>query len=715
MASRFTYSRWDGTQRGFELDAESLFDEITDDLLYHGDLNNALRRLMQQGMRDQNGERIQGLRELLERLRQQREEIKDRGDLGGVYGEIADELADIVDEERHAIENQTNEAAQSGDERRAELAREAAMERNFRLDMLPNDLAGQVRELQSYDFASAEAERRFEQLMEKLREQLMQQYVNQMTDAVQDMSPEAMQRMKDMMAALNEMIEKRERGEDPGFEQFMEQYGDFFPENPQNLDELLEALARRMAAMQAMLNSMTPEQRAQLEQLSNQLLEDMDLRWQADQLGQHLRSLYPQQGWQSGYDMQGTDPLGFGEAMQAMQDLGDLDQLENVLRGATNPGALAEADLDRVRDLMGDDAARSLERLAELAKMLEEAGLIERKEGRLELTPKGLRKIGSNALRDLFSKLAKDKMGQHQIDKLGAGHERTYESKPYEYGDPFHLDLHRTIRNAVRRQGVGTPVKLTPDDFEIERTENVTRSSTVLMLDLSLSMPMRDNFLPAKKVAMALHSLISSQFPRDYLGIVGFSEVARVIQPQQLPEVSWDFVYGTNMQHAFLLSRQLLVAPDRHEADHHDHRRRADCPHRAERRGVLQLPTGARDGGVDAARSDALHEGRHPHQHVHARRERVAEVVHRAVDGDEPGPGVLHDTRDARRLRPRRLHRAQARASPPPHAPPRRLTHQNGCERRAARRSAAGRERPKRSGGQSRPICTGASVAPQAQ
>ena len=169
MASRFTYSRWDGTQKGFELDAESLFDEITDDLLYHGDLNNALRRLMQQGLRDRNGERIQGLRELLERLRQQREEIKDRGDLGGVYSEIAEELADIVDEERHAIENQTNEAAQSGDERRADLAREAAMERNFRLDMLPNDLAGQVRELQSYDFASAEAERRFEQLMEKLR------------------------------------------------------------------------------------------------------------------------------------------------------------------------------------------------------------------------------------------------------------------------------------------------------------------------------------------------------------------------------------------------------------------------------------------------------------------------------------------------------------------------------------------------------------------
>ena len=559
MATRFTYSRWDGTQKGFELDADALFDEITDDLLYHGDLNNALRRLMQQGLRDQNGERIQGLRELLEKLRSQREEIKDRGDLGGVYSEIADELRDIVDEERHAIENQTNDAERSGDERRAELARDAAMERNFRLDMLPHDLAGQVRELQSYDFASKDAQQRFEQLLDKLREQLMQQYVNQMTDSMQNMSPESLQRMKDMMAALNEMIDKRERGEDPGFEQFMEQYGDLFPENPQNLDELLEALARRMAAMQAMLNSMTPEQRAQLQQLSEQLLEDMDLRWQADQLGRHLQSLYPEMGWQRSHDMRGTDPLGFGEAMQAMQDLGDLDQLEHLMRGATNPGALAEADLDRVRDLLGPDAARSLERLAELAKMLEEAGLIENKEGRLELTPKGLRKIGSNALRDLFSKLAKDKMGRHQLDKLGSGHERTYESKPYEYGDPFNLDLHRTIRNAVRRQGAGTPVRLTPDDFEVERTEHLTRSSTVLMLDLSLSMPMRDNFLPAKKVAMALHSLISSQFPRDYLGIVGFSEVARVIQPEQLPEVSWDFVYGTNMQHAFVLSRQLLA------------------------------------------------------------------------------------------------------------------------------------------------------------
>ena len=559
MAPKFTYSRWDGSQRGFDLDADALFEELTDELLYHGDVNAALRRMMQQGLRDREGNDLAGVRELLERLRRERQERLDRFDLGGVYDEIARELDDIIDEERHAIDNALRDAERSGDERRARNAAETATERNMRLDLMPPDLAGKVRELESYDFESAEARQRFENLMERLRQQLAQQMFEQMSGAMQQMTPADMQRMKDMLSSLNEMLEKRERGEDPGFEQFMQDYGDFFPENPQDLDELLEQLARRMAAMQAMLNSMTPEQRAQLQQLSDQLLDDMDLRWQLDQLGGHLQQLFPQMGWQQSYDFSGQDPLGFGQAMQTMQDLGDLDQLEHLLRNAANPGALAEADLDRVRDLLGDDAAKSLDRLAQLTKMLEEAGLIEQREGRLELTPKGLRAIGSNALRDLFSKLTKDALGRHEVSRIGTGHERTYDTKPYEYGDPFNLDLHRTIRNALRRSGPGTPVKLDPDDFEIERTEHLTRTSTVLMLDLSLSMPMRDNFLPAKKVAMALHSLISSQFPRDYLGLVGFSETARVLTAEQLPEVSWDFVYGTNMQHGFVLARQLLA------------------------------------------------------------------------------------------------------------------------------------------------------------
>src|SRR6478736_5286101 len=475
MAARFTYSRWDGTQTGFELDAESVFDEITDDLLYHGDVANALRRMMHQGLQDRDGNRLPGLRELMERLRAERAERLERGDLGGVYQEIADELNDIVDEERHAIENDTRSADASGDERRATTAREAAMDRNFRLDMLPDDLAGKVRELQAYDFSSQEAQQRFEQLMEKLKQQLMQQAFDQMSGAMQNVTPQDMQRMKDMMAALNEMLAKQAAGKDPEFEQFMEQFGDFFPEDPQSLEELMEIMAQRMAAMQAMLNSMTPEQRAQLQALSEQLLEDMDLRWQMEQLSQNMRSMFPQMSWNRSYDFEGSDPMGFADAMQTMQELGDLDQLENLLRNASSPAALAEADMDRVRDLLGDDAAKSLERLAELAKMLEDAGLIEQKEGRLELTPRGLRKIGQNALSELFSKLAKSTLGQHEVKRIGYGHERTYETKPYEYGDPFNLDLQRTIRNALRRNGGGTPVRLSADDFEIERTEHVTK------------------------------------------------------------------------------------------------------------------------------------------------------------------------------------------------------------------------------------------------
>ncbi|HAS09707.1 MAG TPA: hypothetical protein DCS55_04185 [Acidimicrobiaceae bacterium] len=556
----FRYSRWDGTQVGFDLDADAIFDEITDDLLYHGDLNAALRRLMQQGFEDDQGNDVQGMRELMQRLRDARRERLEKSNLGGVYDEIADAIREVVDQERGALDRRLDEARESGDARQQELAEATTAEKHMHLDMLPSDLAGQVQSLSQYDFESSEAQQRFDELMDQLRQQLAQQYFDQMAGAMSNPDPAAMQRTKDMMAALNELLEKHQRDEDTpeDFQRFMDEYGDFFPENPENVEELLRAMAERMAQVQAMLNSMTPEQRAQLQGLAEQLLEDMDLNFLASQLGQNLQQMFPQLDWDKQYDFSGDDPMGFAEAAQMMAELGDLDQLENLLQSATQPGALAEADLDRARELLGDDAARSLEQLSKLAKQLEEAGLIQNKEGRLELTPRGLRRIGDNALDDLFSKLAKDKLGRHELSSTGIGHERTYETKAYEWGDPFNLHIGRTVRNAVSRAGSGTPVQLTPEDFEIERTETVVRSATVLMLDLSLSMPMRDNFLPAKKVAMALHALISGQFPQDYLGLVGFSKVAHVLTPAQLPEVSWDYDYGTNMQHGLQLARQLL-------------------------------------------------------------------------------------------------------------------------------------------------------------
>ena len=556
--TRARYSRWDGTQVGFDLDADALLEEMTDDLLYHGDLNAALRRMMQQGFRDREGRDVDGLREMLERLRERRREQLDRYDLGGVYEDIANTLDEIVEQEREGIDRRVDDARQSGDRRREDLLEDLARERREQLDQLPPDLAGRVSELQQYDWMDDEARQRFEELMEELKKQLLDSMFNQLQQGMSEMSPEQLQRMKDMLAELNHMLEQRERGEEPDFEGFMDRYGDFFPDNPQTLDELLENMARSMAQMQQLLNSMSPEQRAQLQQLADSLLEDMDLRWQVDQLGQNLRNAFPQMGWGQQMRFRGDEPLPLEGMSGLLDQLGDIDALENLLRNATNPGQLAEVDLDRVRDMLGDDAARSLQQLSELAKMLEDAGLIEQREGRMELTPKGIRRIGQRALGDLFKRLLQDRAGRHEIERSGYGHERSDEHKPYEFGDPFHLDVGRTIKNALARQGAGTPVHITPDDFEIERTEQVTRSATVLMLDVSLSMEMRGRFLAAKKVAMALHALISSQFPRDYLGMVSFGRVAREVKPERLPEATWDFEWGTNMQHAMMLARRML-------------------------------------------------------------------------------------------------------------------------------------------------------------
>jgi uncharacterized protein with von Willebrand factor type A (vWA) domain len=557
----FRYSKWDGTQVGFDFDADDVFAELTDELLFHGDLNQALQRLLQRGFTDRNGERIAGLREMLERLRERRREMLDRHDLGGPYEDIAERLRDVLDKERAGIDGLEEEARASGDQRRQEITSDVAAERRMALDLLPPDLAGQVQSLQEYDWTSSEAREAFEQLMDELRSQLMQSYFNQMSQSMSDMSPESMQRMKDMFNELNRMLEARAAGQDTErmFQEFMDQFGDMFPGNPQSLDELLEQMAQQMAAMQQLLNSMSPEQRAQLQQLADSLLEDMDLRWQVERLGGNLRSLFPQMGWEQSYDFSGQDPLGFAEAAAVMNQLGDMDRLEQMMSTASNPGALAEVDIDRARELLGNDAARSLEQLARMAKQLQEAGLMDTKEGRLELTPRGLRKIGQNALSDLFSRLIKDRMGKHVADRVGVGHERNFETKPYEWGDPFNLSIERTVRNALGRGGAGVPVRLSPDDFEVERTETLTSTSTVMAVDLSLSMPMRGNFLAAKKVAMALHALITSQFPRDYLGLVGFGELARELQAAQLPEVSWDYTYGTNMQHALMLARRMLA------------------------------------------------------------------------------------------------------------------------------------------------------------
>ena len=480
---RFTYSAWDGTQADYEMSADDLFRQMTDDLAYHGDPNAALRNLLQNGF-ERDGEHMSGLREMMERLRERRQEMLDSGDVGGVFAEIAEKLRDIVQTERDNLKAQAQYSAGGDDAGQAARDAAAETERNLALDMLPPSLPGQIDSLQNYDFTSKAAQNDFDELLDELRSQLMQQTVDGMSDAMQSMTPEDMAAMRIMLSDLNQMIEQRENGEEPDFGAFMEKHGDFFPENPETLDELLENMAARMAAAQAMMASMSPEQRAQLQQLSEQLMQDMDMQQQMGQLGSSLQQMFPGMNWGQGYDTQGSDPLNFGQAMDLMGDLGDLDQIEQMLQGTTNPGALAEIDFERAAELLGDDTAQAMEAMAEFTKMLEEAGLINNKGGALELTPRALRKVGQNVLDDLYTKLSADRLGRHNVVESGIGHKRNFETKPYEFGDPFTLNIERTIRNAIHRTGGGTPVQLTPDDFEVERTERTTRTVSYTHLTL---------------------------------------------------------------------------------------------------------------------------------------------------------------------------------------------------------------------------------------
>jgi uncharacterized protein with von Willebrand factor type A (vWA) domain len=561
MSARYDYSEWDGTQAFTDLDPDDLLAGLTDDLLAGGDLDDALRRMLRSGMRTADGEQIAGLRDLLEQLRRRRAEMLAEGDPDGRMAELTARLDEIEQDERAAIDELVDEAKSSGDDRRAEVTDDVATERRMALDLQPDDPAGRISSLQHYDFVSSEARERFEELLDELRREMADTFFEGASDALSNMSPEQMARMRDAYDALNQMLEQRERGDelDPSFEEFMAQYGDMFPGNPQTLDELLEQLAERMAAAQAVWNSLSPEQQAQLRALADAVLEDMDLRWQVERLAGNLQRAVPDAGWQRSYDFDGEGPMSMSRATDLATQLGQLDRMEELLQSASTPAALGEIDLDQVRNHMGEDAARALDRLAKLTKSLADAGLIEQQGGRTELTPRGVRRLGQKALADLFGQINKDRIGDHSTVWVGSGHDREETTKAYEYGDPLNLHLSTTVHNAVRRGGSGVPVKLLPEDFEVVEVEALARSATVLLVDLSMSMPMRDNFVPAKRMAMALQTLISSKFPRDYLGIVGFSEVAREIRADDVPTAMWDYVYGTNLQHALALARRMLT------------------------------------------------------------------------------------------------------------------------------------------------------------
>ena len=540
---RFRYSRWDGTQDPFgpEVDTSEVLEELSDEILMGGSPDGALQRLLRGGMRG----RFSGLDALRDRLQQRREQEQDMLNLAGPLEDIRERLEEIVERERIELSFRDDD--------------DARMREAF-LDALPPDAPGQMRDLQDYRFADTQAQRLFDELQEHVREQVMGSYFRQMAEGMRSMTPEDIARFKDMLAELNGLIEMRERGEDtqPAFEDFMTRHGDLFPDRPRTLDELLETMAKRMAAMSRFVASLSPEQRQELAELSQQVMADMDLAFEVDRLNANLSGAFPDMGWGEPEMGDGDGAMPMSAAVDAMERLHDFEDLDRAMEGDYAGATLDDVDEDALRRTLGDTAAQDLRRLKEIERALEKAGLLQRRQGRLEVTPRGARKLGERALTQIFEELQRDREGTHEARDPGGVAEPTGATRPWNFGDHGQLAVQKTVFNAVVRAEPGQPVRLRPDDFEMVEAEQRTEVATALLLDLSFSMPLRGHFVHAKKMALALHALIDGRYPHDTLYLIGFSDYARQLQPEDLTAPGFERVYGTNMEHAFLLANRLL-------------------------------------------------------------------------------------------------------------------------------------------------------------
>ncbi len=559
MASsrRQRYSAWDGSQQS-AWDAEEVMKALADDLMEYGDLRWAMRNLVSRGMPIPEGGYLEGLRDMIRQLREQKQRQLNRFNLDSIFENFRERLEEIVDMERDQINAWKTKAAEA--ENFSDTLLKDIAERNEKvLDELPNDIAAQIKTLEKFEFINTDAQKKFIELLNELRKAMTGTFFKDIENMVNNLSDGDIERMKQMLKALNDMLVKQIAGEDPGFEAFMEEFGDMFGDDPpKNIDELLEQMRQQMAAAQSLMNSMSPEQRAALQDMFNGRFGDPELEAEMAKLAKELDFLNP--GGQQ-YNFSGDESIDLDAAMQLMQEMHEMDDLLGQMQDAERRGDLSGIDKDLMRELMGEDEADQLRELEKLMKMLEDSGYV-RKDGDKdwELTPRGSRVIGQKALGEIYQRLKKQSLGNHAIPEEGRFGERIEDTKSYEFGDPFHLHMPRTIRNAINRQGPGAPVQLHPADFEIYRSEQITSTATAMLVDLSWSMALRGSFQAAKKVALALHNLITSQYPKDNFYIIGFAATAKELKAHDLPFLQWDeYVLGTNMQHALLLAEKLLA------------------------------------------------------------------------------------------------------------------------------------------------------------
>jgi uncharacterized protein with von Willebrand factor type A (vWA) domain len=530
------------------IDLRDALDEIGQDVMGGASPRSALEEMLRRGTRN-----TAGLDELTRRVWQRRSEIQRTHRLDGTLQEVQRLLNEALDAERRAL------FPDPSDDARLQEAE---------LDALPPGTAAAVRELADYEWRSEQGRENYEQIRDLLGREMLESRFEGMKDALQNTSPEDVERVNQMLSDLNALLDAHARGLDDvqeRFDEFMQRHGEFFPENPRNVEELIDALAARAAAAQRMLNSMSEEQRGELAGLAQQAFGDPRIAQQLSNLDSQLRSLRPGEDWTSSARFRGQDPLGLGEGAQAMADLAELDALAEQL-AQSYPGArLEDIDLEAMQRQLGEDAGVDAQRLSELERELRRQGLFERApDGSLRLSPKALRRLGETALADVVNSL-RGKTGQREQESAGAAGEPTGSSRPWQFGDMQPWEVSRTVRNAVLRTAStgGSRVRLDVSDVEVVETEHRSRAAVALLVDTSWSMVQEDRWLPMKRTALALHQLISTRFRNDALQLISFGRYAMPVELEELVGLEGVWEQGTNAHHALLLAgRHLRRHPD---------------------------------------------------------------------------------------------------------------------------------------------------------
>jgi len=533
------------------VDLAEALEEIGRDVMEGTSPRRALQELLRRGTKT-----MTGADRLAAEAQRRRRELLRRNNLDGTLAEVKKLLDEAVLAERKELAR-----ALDDDARFAEM----------QIEGLSPSPAKAVQELADYNWRSAQARESYEKIKDLLGREMLDQRFAGMKQALEGATDEDRQRVTDMLDDLNELLDKHARGQDTpqDFQQFMAKHGEFFGENPQNVEELLDSLAHRAAAAQRFRNSLSAEQRAELDALAEQAFGSPALQQALGRLDAHLQAARPGEDWTGSSEFSGDNPLGMGEGAQALSDIAELEQLAEQLSQAYPGASMDDVDLDALARQLGDQAAIDAATLAELERALLNQGFLDRSsDGQWRLSPKAMRRLGETALRDVARQLS-GRRGERDHRRAGAAGELTGATRPWQFGDTEPWNVTRTLTNAVLREvaepgtRAGNRLSISVEDVEVSETETRTQSAVALLVDTSFSMVMDNRWLPMKRTALALNHLISTRFRSDALQIIAFGRYARTVTAAELTGLEGVYEQGTNLHHALALaSRHLRRHPN---------------------------------------------------------------------------------------------------------------------------------------------------------